>query len=133
MNKQIYEAAKKVNHMAYSRYSHYNVSAAVELKNGKILTGFNIENSSYPLSICAERCALFRTYAEGYTREDIVSILIYTNRTDSYPYPCGACRQVMSELMFLDSPVYIANDTETIEEYTVRELLPKSFGPENLK
>lgn len=132
MIKDLLKEAKKENVLSYSPYSKFRVSAALELADGKIVTGVNIENSSYPLSICAERCALFRAYAEGYKKEQIKSILIYTNRLDTMPYPCGACRQVMSELMDKKSPVYIANDTDIIETYTVEELLPKSFGPENL-
>lgn len=130
--KEMFDAVKKENVLSYSPYSKYRVSAACLLKDGRIITGINIENSSYGLSICAERCTLFRVYAEGYKRDDIVSLMIYTNRLDSMPYPCGACRQVMSELMPMDAKVYIVNDQEMEEEYTVSSLIPHCFTPDNL-
>lgn len=132
MNEKMFEAAKKANALSYSPYSNYRVSAACLLKSGEIVSGMNIENSSYGLSMCAERVTLFRVYAMGYKKDDIVSLMIYTNRTDSMPYPCGACRQVMSELMHHDCPVYVVNDNKKVEEYTVSSLLPCIFGPESL-
>ena len=124
--------AKAVNHLSYSPYSKYRVSACIKLKNGEYITGVNIENASYPLSICAERCALFKAVSSGYTKDDFESILIYTNRLDSMPYPCGACRQVMAELMNLDSKVIVVNDKEMPEEYKISDLLPHSFNGDNL-
>jgi len=132
MNKSQFEEAKKQNELSYSPYSHYRVSAAVLLTDGKIVSGMNIENSAFGLSICAERCTLFKVYSMGYKKDDIVSLLIYTNRKDSVPYPCGSCRQVMRELMNLDAEVIVVNDLEKPEYFTVDSLLPNSFGPESL-
>lgn len=132
MYERMLEAAKKANELSYSPYSNYRVSAAVLLKSGNIITGVNIENACYGLTICAERCALFRCYASGYKKDDLVSMLIYTNRLDSMPYPCGSCRQVMVELLGLDKDVTIVNDTEKPETYKVKELIPKTFTEENL-
>ena len=116
----------------YAIFSKFGVSAGVLLKSGEIMTGVNIENSSYPLTICAERCALFKVYSEGFRKEDIVALCIYHEGLDVMPYPCGACRQVMSDLMNHNCPVYIVND-KTSEVHTVSELIPYSFTPESLK
>jgi len=128
----LFEKVKKVNKFSYSPYSKYQVSAAVLLKNGDIITGVNIENASYSLTICAERCALFSTYSKGYSKDDIDSMMIYTNRKDSYPYPCGSCRQVMVELMDENSKVIIINDIKEPIIKTVKELMPYSFNKESL-
>jgi len=132
MNNKQFEACQKQVNLSYSPYSNYKVAAAVLLKDGSIITGMNIENASYPLSICAERVALFRTYASGYKKDDIVSLMVYSNRTDSYPYPCGACRQVMSELMDLESDVIVVNESKKEDVLKVKDLLPFAFTKENL-
>lgn len=118
---------------SYSPYSHFRVGAVVVTKDGKYHTGFNIENSAYPVTVCAERCALFRTYAEGYRKEDIAALGCITD-AETVGTCCGSCRQVMSELMEMDSPVYIYNRDETKSLITtVRKLLPYTFTPEDLK
>ena len=132
MNKRLFEAAKAVNKNSYAIFSNFSVSAAIELNDSRIYTGVNIENSSYPLSMCAERTCLFKAYSEGIRKDDIKELLIYHPGDGSVPYPCGACRQVMSDLMNSDAKVTVANDT-TFEEYTVGDLLPHSFTPESLK
>ena len=132
MNNLLLNEAKKANKLSYSPYSSFRVSAAILTKDNKIITGINIENCSYSLTICAERCALFRAYALGYTKDDLVKMLIYTDRVDTYPYPCGACVQVMTELLGLDKEVLIANDTDKIITVKVKELLPYTFTKENL-
>ena len=131
MNKRLFEAAKAVSKNSYAIFSKFIVSAAIELTDGKIYTGVNIENSSYPLSMCAERTCLFKAYSEGVRKSDIKELLIYHPGDEVIPYPCGACRQVMSDLMNHDSKVTVAND-KTFEEYTVETLLPHSFTPESL-
>lgn len=132
MNLKQFYKAKEINKLSYAPYSNYHVSAAILLKNGDIIAGVNIENSSYGLSMCAERSALFKAYSMGVKKDDITSILIYTDRKDSMPYPCGACRQVMRELMPINAEVIIINDNEEPIYQTVESLLPHSFGPESL-
>ena len=133
MDKELlFQKAKEAYKNNYAIFSKFGVSAAVYLKNGDIFTGVNIENSSYPLTICAERCALFKVYSEGYRKDDIIALCIYHEGNEVMPYPCGACRQVMSDLMNHDSFVYIINDKD-MEAHTVDELLPFSFTPESLK
>ncbi len=132
MNEKLFNAAKSANDNSYAIFSKFKVSAAVLLNDGTIYTGVNIENSSYPLSMCAERTCLFKAYSEGVRKDDIKELLIYHPGCDVIPYPCGACRQVMSDLMNHDSKVTVAND-KNYEEYTVGTLLPHSFTPESLK
>ena len=124
--KLILEAQAK----SYSPYSKFRVGAVVLTKDGKYHEGFNIENSATPLGICAERCALFRTYAEGYQKDDIVSLSLITDAKE-IGSPCGGCRQVRSELRNSYCPVYIYNNDETkVLRTTVGDLLPYSFGHE---
>jgi cytidine deaminase len=113
-------------------YSHFRVGAVVVTKDGKYHRGFNIENSSYPATVCAERVALFSTYAQGYTKDDIVSLGCITDAS-TVGTCCGVCRQVMSELMDLSCPVYIYNKDESKSLVsTVGDLLPYSFGKDDL-
>ena len=132
MNKQLFLAAKAASVNSYAIFSHFTVSAALLLNDGRIYTGVNIENSSYPLSMCAERVCIFKAYSEGVRKDDIKSILIYHPGDSIIPYPCGACRQVMSDLLKGDAIVTVANDSK-FENYTVSSLLPNSFSKEALE
>ena len=116
---------------SYSPYSHFAVGAACLLKNGEIISGCNVENASYGLSICAERNTLFQIYAKGYRKEDIVSMIILGN-TDTPCSPCGACRQVISELMESDATICMTNLNKENRIVTVKDLLPFSFGVDDL-
>lgn len=129
--KELYNEALKAMKNAYVPYSKFHVGAAVLLKDGKIINGFNIENSSYGLCNCAERNTLFRTYMEGYKKEDIKTLLVIA-QTDRPVSPCGACRQVMSELMEKDTLVVLANELGDYTETTVQDLLPYSFSGDDL-
>ncbi|MDD4070081.1 MAG: cytidine deaminase, partial [Candidatus Izemoplasmatales bacterium] len=112
-------------------YSHFRVSAVLKLKNGETIKGINVENASYGLSNCAERSALFAAYSQGIRKEDIESILVYTDK-DYFVSPCGACRQVMNELMEPAAKVYFANSKDEIKELLNKELLPYGFSKEDL-
>jgi cytidine deaminase len=129
--KKLYELAKENIKNAYVPYSHFRVSAVLQLKNGETIKGVNVENASYGLSNCAERSALFAAYSQGIKKEDIQSILVYTDK-DYFVSPCGACRQVMSELMDQDAKVYFANSKGEIKELLNKELLPYGFSKEDL-
>lgn len=124
-------AAKEAYENAYTPYSKFNVGAALKLKDGNIIKGANVENASYGLTNCAERSALFTAYTEGYRREDIVAITIVAN-TDRPISPCGACRQVMSELMPQDADVILLSNKDEMISYKNEQLLPYSFTPEDL-
>ena len=130
-NKSLLKYALEALNNSYSPYSNYKVGAAVLLKNGKIVKGTNIENASFGLTNCAERSALFTTYGLGYRKEDILGIAIASLSSEPAS-PCGACRQVISELMDQDAFVVYGNDIDVVYEMTVKDLLPGAFSKENL-
>jgi len=130
MNK-LYDQAKQVLDNAYVKYSHFHVAAALKLKNGEVITGVNVENASFGLTNCAERTALFTAYTKGYKKEDIEEILI-TTKQDDFISPCGACRQVMRELMPDDAKVHLANKQGEIKTVLNKDLLPFAFTEDDL-
>lgn len=120
-------AAAEARRWAYAPYSHYLVGAALLAASGKVYTGVNIENAAYPVTICAERVAIFNAVADG--EMDFQGIAVVTKNGG---YPCGSCRQVMAEFG-LDTLVIIASEDGSISaEMTVRELLPGAFTPDSL-
>ena len=128
---RLYEEACKVRLKSYSPYSKFKVGAAVLLEDGNIVVGTNVENASYGLASCAERNALFTTIALGYKKNDIKGILIVAD-TDAPCSPCGACRQVIYELLNGDAEVVLTNLKNDIKELKVKELLPFSFSKDDL-
>lgn len=127
----LFNEAKNARMMAYVPYSNFFVGAAILLTNGKIITGCNIENASYGLSNCAERTALFKAYSESYRKKDIKAMLVIGD-TPSPISPCGACRQVMSELLSNDTTIILANLHHDLKITNIDELLPYSFDKEDL-
>ena len=123
--KELLELAFAAMQHAYVPYSKYRVGACVLLKDGTTIQGANIENASYGLTNCAERSALFATYSKGYRKDDIVALAI-VSEGEYVAAPCGACRQVIVELMHEDTPIYLSNGKEEIDT-SIRELLPLSF------
>lgn len=128
---KLYSEALKAYNNAYTPYSHFNVGAAILLDDGNIVAGANVENASYGLTNCAERTTLFYLYSLGYKKENIKVMLIIANSTRPIS-PCGACRQVMMELMPKDCKVYLTNLKKDIKEVMVKDLLPYSFESEDL-
>ena len=125
---QLAKIAAEMRSRSYSPYSHYAVGAALLTKNGKIYTGCNIENAAYPVTICAERTAIFKAVSEG--DRDFEAIAIAT--IDGKGYPCGSCRQVMAEFA-LDMAVMLTDaDGQITLETNVTDLLPGAFTPERL-
>jgi len=118
--------AKLAMKKAYAPYSNFSVGAAIELKNGQYIHGCNVENASYGLCNCAERSALFSLIAQGYKTSSIVSITVVGD-TKGPISPCGACRQVMYELLPDDAKVILANMAEETIEMTKDEMLPYGF------
>lgn len=119
---------------SYVPYSHFHVAAALLCKDGTVYTGINIENAAYTPTICAERSAFFRAVNEG--KREFEAMVICGGKdgviTD-YCSPCGVCRQVMRE--FCDPGTFriiLAKSEEEYREFTLEELLPLGFGPENL-
>jgi len=111
---------------SYSPYSKYKVGAALLTRQGKVYLGCNIENAGYTASVCAERTAIFKAVSEG--ERDFVAIAVATANGGA---PCGVCRQVMREFA-PNLTVIIGDETGQYQVLTLPELLPYSFGPENL-
>ena len=116
---------------SYSPYSNFKVGAALLLKNGKVIKGANIENASYGLTNCAERTCLFSAYAAGVKKEDIVMMCVYSPKNHLVS-PCGACRQVMSELLPSNCDIILAYGENNVMHTTMKELLPLSFTSEDI-
>lgn len=125
MEKGIKEA-KLAREKAYVPYSKFKVGAAAILKDGTVVHGANVENISYGLSNCAERSALFSLISQGYNPKDIKSFYIVAD-TEGPVSPCGACRQVMSELLPADAKVVLTNLEGDVLETNAAELLPYAF------
>lgn len=128
--KELIAEAKKARTMAYAPYSHFQVGAALLTKEGKVFHGCNIENAAYSLCNCAERTALFKAYSEG--ERDFMMMAVIADG-DHPVTPCGACRQVLSELCPSDMTVLCANLHGEVVKTTVGALLPGAFSQEHLK
>lgn len=115
---------------AYAIYSNYHVGAAVLLKNDQVVLGANIENASYGATSCAERNALFSAYSQGYRKEDILAIAIVTDGP-ILAGPCGICRQVLSELIEQETPIYLSNGKDSLTT-NIKNLLPLQFTKRDL-
>lgn len=123
---QLIQEAFKAMHNAYAPYSSYHVGAAVLTKDGHVTYGANIENASFGATNCAERSAIFAAYSCGYRKDDITAIAIVSDG-ERIGTPCGICRQVLSELIHQDTPIYLSNGKETLDT-TIAELLPMQFS-----
>lgn len=108
---------------AYAPYSGFKVGAALLCDDGEIFTGCNVENSAYPVTNCAERTAVFTAVAAGKRSFKAIAIVA----ADDYCYPCGSCRQVLSEFANGDFVVLAANNGGKYKLHSLSELLPYSF------
>ena len=120
------EAAEAATGLSYSPYSSVRVGAALLTKEGKIYTGANIENASYTPTVCAERVAFFKAISEGEREFSAIAVVGKLEGKSNPFYPCGVCRQVMSEFCDKDF-IILVRSADGYEEYTLSELLPKSF------
>ena len=127
--KLLKEAFVAMKH-AYAPYSNYHVGSSILTKDGAITHGANIENASYGATNCGERSAIFACYSKGYRKEDILGIAIVTDGA-VLAGPCGICRQVLSELLDEDTPIYLSNGKEEMTT-NMKALLPMSFGRKDL-
>lgn len=125
---ELMDMAKEAMKSAYAPYSHFSVGAAVETDDGKVYCGCNIENSSYGATICAERTAISKAVSEGYRRITRIAICDSNN---SFAWPCGICRQVMSEFAVEDFYV-ILEDNGKLSNFFLKELLPNSFSGKDM-
>jgi len=121
--KKLVESAHKAKRNSHSPYSKFRVGAALLTQSGKIITGCNIEVSSYSLTLCAERVALFKAISEGYTR--FRAIAIATDVNEFVP-ACGACRQVLLDLAG-NIDVILSDGKKRTRHVRLKELLPMPF------
>lgn len=123
--KELIRLAQDAYAKAYVPYSHYPVGAATLWTSGKTFTGCNVENASYGLTVCAERNSVFQAVAQGERKLKAVAIAV---PTETFPSPCGACRQVIREFAE-DCLVILINGQGEIQLTHLKTLLPDSFGP----
>ena len=123
---ELFLKAKEAILYSYSPYSKFKVGCAIEMKDGNYITGTNIENVSYSLSMCAERVAIFKAISAGYKKDDIKAIAIY-GQTSDYIKPCGACLQVFLELVPKECSIYLLNKNLSSKEVSIGELIPMGF------
>lgn len=120
---------------AYVPYSHFHVAAALETVEGEVYTGINIENAAYTPSNCAERTAFFKAVSDG--KRDFMRIVVVggpNGEIVDYCPPCGVCRQVMMEFCDPSSfNIIVAKSPEDYKVYSLVEILPEGFGPQNLE
>jgi len=122
--KKLVQLAQRAKQNAYAPYSKYRVGAALVTEDGSVFTGCNIENTSYPVGICAERVAFSKAISEGHTKFRGIAV---AGSTEEFAYPCGMCRQFMAEFAGDEFIVLCANDNDKYERLRLSELLPRGF------
>ena len=130
---ELCKAAIDTRKNCYAPYSHFCVGAALLTASGKIYTGVNVENAAYGPSNCAERTAVFKAVSEG--ERDFTAIAIAGGQEDGkldYCPPCGVCRQVLAEFCGAGFEIILPSASGDPKRFTLAELLPESFGPDNL-
>lgn len=127
---ELVKIALKAREKAYVPYSHFKVGAALETKDGRVYEGCNVENASYGLTNCAERTAFFAALADGCRPGDFVKLAV-VGQTEDVISPCGACRQVISELA-ADCEIVLANLEGKMLKTNIQNLLPGAFGAKDL-
>lgn len=134
MKQNLVNQAIEARKFAYTPYSHFQVGAALLTKSGKIYTGCNIENAGYTPCNCAERTAFFKAVSEG--EREFEAIAVVAGHEDGElvtTAPCGVCRQVMMEFCDYETFIIIlGTQSEDYKEFTLKDLLPLGFGPNDL-
>jgi cytidine deaminase len=127
-HESVMEAARAASERAYAPYSRFRVGAAILTEGGKVHAGSNVENASYGLSICAERNAVTTMASADPEDRNIELVAVYSPNT-SPCFPCGACRQFLREFGCKE---VIVDDGSGLRSYPFEQILPNSFGPEDL-
>lgn len=134
ISQSLVKKAMEARGFAYAPYSGFSVGAALLCKDGEIYTGCNVENAAFTPGNCAERTAFFKAVSEG--KRDFTAIAIVGGSQGKKPKefcaPCGVCRQVMREFCKDDFYVILAKEEGMTKEFCLKELLPESFGPNNI-
>ena len=129
MSDALIAAAINAMPLAYAPYSQFQVGAAIEDENGHIHTGVNVENAAYPVGSCAEAGAIAAMIGAGGRKITRIAI---AGRGDLLCTPCGGCRQRIREFAAADMDIFICDEQGLRQRFTLAELLPHSFGPDNL-
>ena len=131
-NTDLCQMAIDIMKKAYAPYSKFKVGAALLAKDKTVFRGCNVENASYGATMCAERTALFSAVAAGARKFEMLVIVggneFEFETVKTYAYPCGMCRQALSEFCTSDMPVIVARSEEDYKEFTLGELLPEAFS-----
>ena len=126
---KLFNAAKMVRENAHVPYSNFKVGAAFLTEENSIVSGCNVENAAYPQSQCAEASAIGNLISQGFSKIKEVVVIGSGSLLCS---PCGGCRQRLREFASLDTQIHMCNSEGHLKTSTLKELLPDSFGPENL-
>ena len=126
---KLFTAAKAVRENAHVPYSQFKVGAAFLTEDNSIIAGCNVENAAYPQSQCAEASAIGNLVANGFTK---IKEVVVIGSGDLLCSPCGGCRQRLREFASLNTLIHMCNKNGHLKTSTLAELLPDSFGPENL-
>ena len=125
----LFEAAKAIQAKAYTPYSRFKVGAAIMTVDGQVFTGCNVENAAYPVGSCAEAGAIAAMIAGGGSR---IAQIVVMGEGEHLVTPCGGCRQRIREFAVPDTKIHVCGPEGLRRTFTRDELLPASFGPENL-
>lgn len=129
MINKLIEEAIQAREKSYSPYSNFKVGASVLGDSGRIYTGCNIENAAYSPTICAERVAIFKAISSG---EKEIKKLAVIGSKENFTYPCGVCRQVMTEFASEDFEIIVVKNLNEYKIYSLNELLPYSFNAKDI-
>lgn len=127
--KNLISVALKAREKAYVPYSNFKVGAAIITEDGSVYSGCNIENASYGATNCAERTAIFKAVSEGHNK---IKALAVVGDTSTYTYPCGICRQVISEFAEENTPIILAKNEKDYLIKTLEDILPGAFTKRDL-
>ena len=127
---ELFALAKEAMNKAYVPYSNFHVGAAILTANGKIYSGCNVENAAFPEGTCAEAGAIASMVLGGDT---LIKDIFVIGKGDELVTPCGGCRQKIREFSSVDTMIHICGDEGVRKSLSMNELLPFSFGPENLE
>ena len=127
--KELVKTAIKARELAYVPYSNFKVGAAIEMEDGSIYTGCNIENASYGATNCAERTAIFKAISEGHRKIKKIAVV---GDMSAYTSPCGICRQVIAEFADKDIEIILVKNEEEFQVKTLEEILPGAFTKDDL-
>jgi cytidine deaminase len=127
---ELFDAAREVQRRAHVPYSNFPVGAAIRTETGKVYAGCNVENAAYPQSLCAEASAIAAMVAAG---ERSIDVILTVCDTDDLATSCGGCRQKIREFAHPGTIIHAAGPDGIRKTFTMDELLPDSFGPEQLR